>query len=297
MVLYWSFVAQALVPQALFYFLWWRFAVRRGPAPWFAHLTAVGLLSLQGAVWLYAANLGGAPSPGGPAWALVTLLFPGVSSLAGAWLVREVVRLRTPDEAGQLPRPDPTILTLTILGAAAWGLALVFTALVVAVAMAQVRDGRANRAPPAPTAPSSQRGGVPPPPPGYRIETPAAPAISPEAAQAAFEQEWNREALAWEANNPRFMAEPGHAEAMEQAVQEVEQASGGQLGARDILTRAEALAFQRTGWAAHLRQRERACGDTFTRKLRALDGMALGEFAARHDEIVAEKDRCYQAAR
>lgn len=296
MYLYWMFVAEALVPHALFYGLWWRFAVRKAPAPAIAHLAAVALLCLQGAVWLYAANLGGPPTTGGPAWLLVTLIFPAGSSLAAAWLVRETVRLRTPDDTGQRPRPNPTILTLTILGAAVWGLALLFTAFVVAVALAQVREPKVAPTAARPAAPA------PPPrsaalPPGYRLETPPAPAMSPEAAQAAAEQERSREALAWEARNPRFLADPARAQAMQQAIHEVEQASGGQIGARDLLTRAESVAFERTGWGEQLRLRERVCGDTFTMKLRALDGMDLGEFAARHERIVAEKDRCYQAAR
>lgn len=298
MLLYWSFVAQALVPHALFYGLWWRFAVRRAPAPWWAHAVAVALLALQGAIWLYAANLGGAPAPGGPAFLLVTLIFPGAAGLAVAWLVREILRLRTPDESGQLPRPDTTAVVLTLLGLALWGLVWAFTALVVAVAMSEGPQKRPQPAQAAASArPNAPSAPIPSPPPGYRIETPQpAPAMSPEAAQLAAEQEWTREALAWEARNPRFLADQARADAMQQAIHDVEQ-SDGQLPSKVLLDRAEALAFQRTGWADGLRSRLRACGDTFTRKLRQLDDLPLGEFGTQHERIADEKARCEQAAR
>lgn len=298
MLLYWSFVAEAVLPHALFYALCWRFAARRAGAPWWAHIGAVALLSLQGAVWNYAANLGGPPASGGAAWLLVVFLLPAGTSLAAAWFVREGVRLRTPEEHGQLPRPAHAILAVAILGLGAWGLALCFTALLVAIALADVRGPAAHGVASGGATQGAPGRGVPAPiPPGYTMEGPAAPSVSPEAAQLAAEQEWNREANDWAARNPRFMADPARAAAMQQAIDEAEQSSGVQIGSRDLLARAEAIAFQRTGWGEQLRRREGACGDTFTRKLRALDGMDLGEFAARHETIVAEKDRCYQAAR
>lgn len=296
MVLYWSFVAQALVPHALFYGLWWRFAVRRAPAPGWAHALALTFLSLQGAIWLYAANLGGPPAPGGPAWILVTLVLPGAAGLAVAWIVREILRLRTPDELGQLPRPDTTAVVLTLLGLVLWGLVWAFTALVVALAMSEGSPRGQQAAQSSPYRPQAPTGPIPAPPPGYRIETPQPPATSPEDAQLAAEQEWSREALAWEARNPRFLADPARAAAMQQAIHDVEQ-SDGQLPSKVLLDRAEALAFERTGWADGLRSRLRACGDTFTRKLRQLDDLPLGEFGTQHQRIADEKARCEQAAR
>lgn len=61
------------------------------------------------------------------------------------------------------------------------------------------------------------------------------------------EAEWNTAINAWQARNATFLADPARRKAMDAAVQELDRSSPG-LSDAELIRRAEALAFERTGW-------------------------------------------------
>lgn len=244
-----------------------------GPLTWIWYLVIFAFMSTLG-VKLAAATIGQ-----GAVAALVGTTAGLLATYGIAWLWRQI----------------PSLTARLILGIVI--LVVVTVATLVAQALQEYADDRA-----AVTAPTSLTPQVP-----WEQYQPVAPVEQPSQLtpdEQRAQTVWNDKVAAWAVANTTFLQDATRKAAMGKALDEVEESSSGRLTDEELISQAQAIAFQRTGWTTLVpvaqepirswSNHDRQCNETYQETIANVPAdVPIGEFSEIKKRAERQLNACY----